>query len=415
MRIAVANVHFAPDSFGGATVVAEEMARGLRGRGHEVFIFTTTVDSRLDEHRLHRYERWGVPVTAIRVPDRPTPEQEYASAPVAEQFDRFLAAVRPDVVHLHALQTLGVGVAEVAQARGVPVVVTLHDAWWLCERQFMIRETGEYCGQQAIDDAVCATCVPDPAAHLQRQRRSLAILNRCAAVLTPSSFWRDLMVASGVRADVAHVNSNGVSRPSPGWQRSQHTGPARIGYIGGLSPVKGYPQLVAALRGIRRSDYELHVVDSYSNLGITTMSARDWEVPGLVRMIAGYTPDTIDQFFDGIDALVFPSQWKESYGLTVREAALRGVWPIMADGGGTAEHFVDGRNATVYSRSGGVAALEAALHDYLDEYTRFTPDPQVTELIPTHEQQVLELEGVLASVAVSVAEPPLEAAQSASG
>lgn len=399
MKILIANVHFSPDSFGGATVIAEETARRLRERGHDIVVFTTTADYRMADHQLFRYESGGIPVVAIKVPPDRTTDSEYNSQAVTDRFSQVLDAVAPDVVHLHALQALGVGLAAAAQQRGIPTVATLHDAWWLCERQFMVRQTGEYCGQMAIDPVVCATCVPDPARAARRNRHSLELLNRCARVLAPSRFWRDLLVASGVSDDIAQVNANGVRRPAPGWQRPpREPGPARIGYVGALSKVKGYPQLIEALVAMKRSDYELLVVDSFANLGGASMTNADWQVPGLVRVIPGYTADTTDEFFGGLDALVFPSQWKESYGLTVREAALRGVWPILSDGGGTAEHIHSGRNGTVYDRAGGVPALAAALDDYLDRFQELRVDPAANEGIPTYAEQVAELEQILREV-----------------
>lgn len=387
MRILIVNVHFAPDSFGGATLVAEETARRLHDRGHDVAIFTSTQDTRVAGNEFYRYEQWGIPVVALRtfhgdVYDEPT---------IKAQFGRVLDAFQPDVVHFHAVQTFGVGVVSAAQARDIPTVVTLHDAWWLCERQFMVRQNGQFCGQTAISPTVCATCVPDAAAHVIRQQTSLELLNGCDRVLAPSDFWCELMVDSGVSAERAFTNTNGVSRPRTDWQRSTRFGPARLGFVGGLNPIKGGPQLIAALQQLKRSDYELLAVDSFVNLGRHSISAVDWPVPGLVRIVPGYNHDTIDDFFDGIDVLLFPSQWRESYGLTVREAALRGVWSILPDGGGTEEHIIDGRNGTVYDRSGGQTALMTAVNHYLDHYAALRPDPDLAARIPTYDQQVDDL------------------------
>lgn len=409
VKILIANCHFAPDSFGGATVVAEETATRLADMGHDVVVFTSTSDGDLETHQLFRYESAGIPVVAIKVPERRTLRSEYDDPGVTRQFRQLLDAVRPDVVHVHAIQALGVGILRAAQERGIPTVVTAHDAWWLCERQFMVRATGEFCDQSAIDARVCATCVPDPVAHQMRQQTSLELLNRCDRVLAPSAYWRDLLVASGVRADIAAVNSNGVSRPRPGWRRSPRRGPVRLGYVGALSPAKGYPQLVDALRMLQRSDYELVVVDSFSTLGFVTMSHTDWPVPGLVTIRGAYDSQTMDAFFDGVDALLFPSQWKESYGLTVREAALRGVWPILPDGGGTEDHILTGRNGTVYRRDGGAVALAGAIGDYLDRFADLAPETDVNSRIPTYDEQTDDLVGHLEAVAGPVAAPRIGA------
>ena len=46
----------------------------------------------------------------------------------------------------------------------------------------------------------------------------------------------------------------------------------------------------------------------------------------------------MDAFYAGIDVLLFMSQWKETFGLTIREALARGISVIQTDSGGTTEH-----------------------------------------------------------------------------
>lgn len=370
----IVNVHFAPESFGGATLVAEETAVRLARAGHEVVVVCATGNRALSHGEMRRYEALDLPVIAIRHSGQHTVDGEYDDPVAAQRFREILTTVRPDVVHFHAIQMLGVSLVEAAQEVGVPSVVTLHDAWWLCERQFMVRPNGAYCGQIAIDPDVCATCVDVPARSLRRQQRSLRILSNCARVLTPSAFWRDLMVASGVPSDRTFVNANGVSRPAPGWHREPRTGPVRMGFIGGLHPVKGYHQVVAALKSLPRTDYELKVVDATARIGGSSFDRTNWDLPGLVTVVPGYDRSSIDEFFGGIDVLLFPSQWKESYGLTVREALLRGVWPIVTDGGGTVEHVRDGVTGTIIPLDGDYRSLAAAIEAVLDSPERFRPE-----------------------------------------
>lgn len=399
MKVMIVNVHFAPESFGGATLVAEETAVRLADAGHEVVVVCATGNRALSHGEMRRYEALEVPVIAIRHSGEHTIEGEYDDPVAAARFRQILNTVRPDVVHFHAIQMLGVSLVEAAQQAGIPTVVTLHDAWWLCERQFMVRPDGRYCGQIAIDPDVCSTCVDVPSRSLQRQQRSLRILSDCSRVLTPSSFWRDLMVASGVPAARTFVNANGVSRPAPGWQRSTYRGPVRMGFIGGLHPVKGYHQVIAALKSLPRTDYELKVVDATARIGGSSFDFSNWDVPGLVTVIPGYDRSSIDEFFGGIDVLLFPSQWKESYGLTVREALLRGVWPIVTDGGGTVEHVRDGVTGTVIPLDGKHESLATAIAAVLDSPESFRPHlgPDDDGIV-TLDEQAIDLETHLREV-----------------
>ena len=57
--------------------------------------------------------------------------------------------------------------------------------------------------------------------------------------------------------------------------------------------------------------------------------------------------DNIDDFFNSIDVLLFPTQWKESFGLTVREAIIRNVWVITTNAGGPVEDVIEGVNGNI--------------------------------------------------------------------
>ena len=241
--------------------------------------------------------------------------------------------------------------------------------------------------------------MPDAAEHLERQQHSLRILSACDRVLVPSKFWEGVMVGSGVPAGIVHVNANGVSRPAAGWERPVRVGPVRLGFVGGVNDVKGYRQIIAALQHLTRSDYELKVVDAFANLGAVGFTQDDWPVPGYVNIVPGYDRDGLDEFFGSVDVLLFPSQWKESYGLTVREAMLRGVWPIVTDGGGTVENIIPGRNGTVVPLDGGHLELAEAIGKVLDHPEDFVPDLGVDEAgILTLDDQARDLENHLHEV-----------------
>ena len=397
MRILIVNVHFEPESFGGATIVAEETAEHLAAQGHEVFVMTGIMEPRLAGGRLHRYEARGLPVIAIGRPAAHSPAEEYHQPELAARMREVLAVVRPDVVHFHAIQSLGVEMVKVTQEVGIPTIVTLHDAWWFCERQFMVRADGTWCGQTAIDASVCATCVPDPHAHERRQQESRAILNRCDRVLAPSEYWAGVMGGSGVDRRIIGVNRNGVHHPAPDFRRTPYQGVIRFGYVGGDTPIKGVRQVRDALDQLPRSDYELHIVDAFLNLGIRTLHIRDWQYPGLIRVVPGYTRAGMDSFFDGIDVLLFPSQWRESYGLTVREAVLRGVWVIATDGGGTADDLRDGVNATLIGMDDTVG-LRNAMRDIMDRPADFRDRARPVRTIPTFRDQAVELADIYDSL-----------------
>ena len=399
LRVLAANIYFWPQSYGGATVVAEEMARHLHARPDtEVYVFTSSERDGDPRDTLVRYEHGDTAVIAAKLPELDS-ILEFDNPSIGEVFDEVLEAVQPDVVHLHSIQGLGAALASACAARQIPYVVTLHDAWWLCPRQFMVREDGHYCFQTTIDLKVCRSCVPGNKHLRQRMDILLGALHGADCLLSPSESHRKLYLANGLPPDRVLINQNGIRPP----QRPRSRRPAdiiRFGYVGGEAPIKGFPLIKRAFEGIPQSNYRLSVVDQTLNLGYASMSVANWQVAGQVEVVPAYTQETVDDFFDTIDVLLFPSQWKESFGLTVREALARDVWVIATEGGGPGEAIVDGVNGNLLPLDGRHEALQAAITAILETPDRFAAycSPLKHQIL-SFEQQAEELRDILWDVA----------------
>ena len=139
-----------------------------------------------------------------------------------------------------------------------------------------------------------------------------------------------------------------------------------FGFVGGPGAIKGSEQIIRAFNEIDRTDYTLHVVDAAGNVGSSWVDPDYWNIPGAVKFIPPYRQDVMDDFFAGIDVLLFPSQWKESFGLTVREALVRHIWVISTDSGVVAEDLEDGVNASVIPFGSGVSELRHCIEQALD-------------------------------------------------
>ena len=405
LRVLAVNVFYWPQSFGGATIVAEELARRLHRRADtEVFLFASQGQLTDPPHILLRYadptDDGDMPVIGVRMPHNG--HDAVLSFDNPEMLDRFhevLRAVEPDVVHFHCVQGISSSILQACSDIGVPFVVTVHDAWWLCQRQFMVRGDGKYCWQTRIDLRMCEACIPE-AVHLRQRFGMLQQrLSGAARLLFPSEFHRSLYVANGAVPDRALLNRNGVRLPQrPRAPRA--AGPLRFGYVGGNEQVKGIHLVKKAFEALDRDDYELHLVDNTLNLGFRSMQVDGWKLEGRLRVVPAYQQDTMDAFFEGIDVLLFPSQWKESFGLTVREALLRDVWVIATDGGGTVEDIVDGVNGTVIPLNAEPKHLLTAVRALLDR-----PDGLADyrnphkERIVTYDAQAEALHAVLCEVA----------------
>lgn len=404
LRILSVNVFFWPRSFGGATIVAEEVARLLNARADaEVYVFTSHQTQREGDYGLRRYDQDGMPIISVALPGAPDDIGAFDNPAVATQFSEVLRAVEPDVVHIHSIQGIGTTILQSCRERSVPYVVTVHDAWWLCVRQFMVRADGRYCFQKKIDLNLCRACVPEAPFLAQRLDLLLTRLREAALVLSPSRAHASLYAANGIDPDRLRVQSNGIRMPSkPRPPRPPGDRLVRFGYVGGTPAVKGFALVRKAFEDLPQANWRLTLIDNTLSLGFASIETSSWQIRGEIVVRPAYRQDEMDDFFAGIDVLLFPSQWLESFGLTVREALARDVWVIATDCGGPVEDMADGVNGTIVPMDGRHEKLRDAIAALLDDPDRLAGyhNPHKDQL-RTFAMQAEELFGLFSGVAAA--------------
>ncbi len=374
------NVFYHPQSFGGATIVAEQLNKLLADEeAYEIYAVTTLpMKSWLPSYSVIRYEYGKVTVFGVAVPS------EDAAAHENPRFDAvvkdIIELVQPDIAHIHCIQSMGVGMVDICRKAGVKTLVTLHDAWWICPNQFMLDENEVFREQWNTED--------------ERSKTIARALSKIDMLLAPSKYFAELHERTLGR-DVL-VNKNGVTRPL-GQISKRKKDVIRFGYVGGKTKIKGVHLILEAFRKHRFPNTELVVVDNLLNLGARSFFDSDFDGVERFRIEPAYSQDTIDHFFSEIDVLLFPTQWKESFGLTVREAVLRDVWVIATDAGGVSEDIIDGENGTIIPFDSGVEELSRAIAEVCERYQAMD-DGAVIELPKSHIRTFAEQKDELAGL-----------------
>lgn len=400
MRIAQVITLFLPEFVGGATLVCARVAHGLRARGHDVAVFCGRPGVEASPSGVHEWEVDGMPVTGVDAASGyvSLDTRAYRHAEITAHFARFLDRRRPDVVHLHSIQALGVTLLDAAAARGIPIVVTAHDWWWQCVRLFLVDPDGFVCAPR-VDSARCHCA---PGFDLVGRRRELdRALGLAARVLAPSRFLADALIANGVAAERVEVCPNGVELPPARVRR--RPGPVRFGYFGGPdNRLKGLPTLRAAVSELDVGGFALQL------FGVPPADAR---VPlalfDRVTCAPAFAPVALGDVLAGLDCLVVPSLMRESYSLVTREALAAGVPVIASDCGGPQEIVRHRVNGLVFATgdAGDLAAqmrrlvLEPLLRLRLAAGAAATP-------VPTLASQLDQLERVYGEVHRSATDAP---------
>jgi len=122
-RLLVVNVNFAPASYGGATIVAENMASAIANeQGWQVLVVTSFYDSSIVPYSMKRYAIRGVDVIAVCIPRHGLSfEQGYTNSEFDAVMARVLDSYRPDIAHIHCVQTMGASFMSELAKRKIPM------------------------------------------------------------------------------------------------------------------------------------------------------------------------------------------------------------------------------------------------------------------------------------------------------
>ena len=354
MRLLVLTLGFPPHHEGGYEVNCAEFCQRMQARGHEVMVLTRRhprlggADARpapVDVRReLQPWMRDGR-LWAPSPPERLVVERANHAA-----LRRALADHRPDVVSVWHAGGLSLGLLAALAERQVPMVLNVCDDWpsyapvldaW--SRQWSTRPRLARLARRTVG---VPTSVPD-----------LGAAARCTWV---SRFTRDRAVDFGPWTfPVGGVVYGALDlslfprRPEvPPWR-------GRLLYAGRLDPRKGVETLVRALPSMPDVSLEIIGPDAGGE------RARLRELAYILGAGDRVTFDTVarDELaarYAAADAVVFPSEWEEPFGLVPLEAMAVGTPVVATARGGSAEFLVDGRNCTTFA-AGDPADLAAAV------------------------------------------------------
>jgi glycosyltransferase involved in cell wall biosynthesis len=291
---------------------------------------------------------------------------------LARPLGEALAGFRPDVVHFHGVDRIGVEAIALARrlAPGARIVMSLHDYQPICAADgLMLTPAGRRCAGASPDG--CRRCLPEQPAERFAMRRAwlLAVLRGVDLFAAPSAFLRDRYLDWGLEPGLVTVVPNAVpDRPTgaPPFALATAEGPPdRFGFFGAVAERKGVLTLLAAARRLA-ADSGAATVTLHGDLGHADGAFRDRFRAALAAAdpVAGwagpYDRAEVAARMATVDWVVVPSLWWEGAPLVILEA-FRAGRPVICSGvGGMAELVRDGVDG-LHAPAGDVAALAATL------------------------------------------------------
>lgn len=384
---------------GGSDVYLLELEKLLRRFGHEVIPFAA-------RHPQNLPTEWNsfFPPAADFEHAGPRDLFQYIySFPARAAVARLLAAKEVDLAHLHIYYGKLTGsILGPLRAKGIPVVQTLHEYKILCPT-YQLLDHGEICqacGGKAFWQAVRKRCNRGSMARSFLSAVESYVSRACGNVsgidhfIAVSDFVRNKVIELGLPAEKVTTVHHFID--TRGTQPNLLPGEYFL-YFGRIEPGKGIFTLIDAFRPMR--DQRLLIVGGGSALPEVE---RIIEQEGLdhIKTIGFKRGVELENLIRGSICTIAPSQWYETFGLTLVETFALGRPVVVSSIGGMTEIVSDGvdgllslpgdadalREKILWMASHRQAATEMGIMGRKKVEERFSPDIHYQKILSVYQK-----------------------------
>lgn len=319
------------DPVGGAEVYARALTRELRARGHVVGTFGTSEERAADSELEH----------VVRRP-RYDPRVLTLDPAVRAGLETCIGRLRPELVHLHNVFSLGLDVVAYLVATGIPLVQTVHDANLICANSWCVWGDGTVCsggiGTKCFQHD-CQRNYPfdgEQAFHGLLAHRVL--VDGVDVTLCGSRFLAGRMTEHG-RRDVRHLPYfvEPIALP-PATARAEQ----ELVYFGRLTPEKGVDSMLDALALVRERAPGVHLTVASGGSVPRPLAARAGLLGSAVTMLGDVPRAELGRLHAAATACMLPSIWCENAPLTALECLASGLPMLASRIGGIPELVEEG-------------------------------------------------------------------------
>ena len=340
-----------PLSHAGTEIYTADLAQALIGRGIDVTVAIPATAKTSEALSKGQLQPFVVPIE--RAPKgRFGNKLRYATfrGPLWQDELRLLIQrISPDVIHIQHAIGFGPTLFEWLEKFGLPLVITLPDYWLLCPG--ILRDCDGnvvQCAKLCCADVQWARFgfagrLATAIAHRRRIKRFVARARPHLAAISRKT--QLIFESEGYPKELIHLHPWGIDvRPLRDSVRQVSEDPAhtRIGFIGSMRAHKGCHVLAEAFVRSRPIAASLHFYGGGDEAYIQTLK-QQFEGPDIL-FHGRFDHGSAAEILAGLDVVVIPSIWEESYCLVAQEALAARKIVIASNTGGLADRIVHGVN-----------------------------------------------------------------------
>jgi GT2 family glycosyltransferase/glycosyltransferase involved in cell wall biosynthesis/Flp pilus assembly protein TadD/predicted O-methyltransferase YrrM len=366
--------NFLPHNVAGVENYTFNLAKELTTLGVNVSVFYPLVSPGWRVNTIVKGSYRGITTYTLAV-DQPDVIASLSHAEKENVFRDFITSNRFDLVHIHHTHFgLPISLVHVAKHAGIPVILTLHDFWFICLQTHLYRydnhtvcsgpETVEKCCSCFFGKQLSTMTQAEQEVYrnilITRQQSVHSVLMASDLITSPSRFVADTYAKYGYGENRIVVSPLGII-PITARER-QKTKSITFGYIGTIHEIKDIYGLVDAFSSThgnaRLLIYGAGTQDRIEYLKKSIKDAR-------IEYRGAYSAEQLTDILARMDLIIVPSLI-ESYCLTVREALAAGIPVIASRAGGIPEIVIHGENGILFN-PGDRRELQNAIQRMIDD------------------------------------------------
>jgi glycosyltransferase involved in cell wall biosynthesis len=426
----------------GAEIYAYNLSLEL-SKKHQIFIFSRLCNLKYKDYSVTKEIINGITVYLINhnFSNCESFQMLYEDPVIDQKFEEILEEVKPDVVHVHHLVFLSIGIIKKIKEKGIPVVFTLHDYWLICPRWHVLKKNSKVCEKFAFGkfDQECLDCLNEllnikketkkiynfikktlPGFILvwfkrmyfsltgvfyngndinklqERASRIRELMKSIDIFLAPSEFIRKRYIEFGIPKEKIKLSRYGLNTSLFNELQKKKNNKLRFAFLGTLLPAKGVDVLIKSFNRIKDQNAKLMIYGALkSYLGF------EYYLPYLkkirknknITFMGGFDNRQIASVFQNIDVLIVPSIWPENSPLVIQEAFLAKIPVIASRIGGIPELIQDGINGLLFNPAD-AQELHGKIQDIIDHHELIEKFKKNIPDVKTIEDNVAELEQI---------------------
>lgn len=355
-------VHKPPaHAIAGTEIYTYSLARKFWERGHEVRVLYPHFDNSQPQGSVEEYTHDSLNVTQFNLHKIPDMTYRFRNDEAASDFKRYLERLDTDIVHFHNLFGLSAAALQTCSSLGLPTVMTMHDAWLLCEQVHFLRADGSFCvkGPETVEK--CVQCFMErqpanaPSQNADRLHEMFAMrrqylqnaLGWIDTMIVPTQFFKDLMHKNEYMHPNISVIPFGLHSFTPHpWQPKK--GLLRFAYLGNINYTKGLDILIQAMNLLDEKNIQLDIYGGIQDPVYFENTMNQKHKDHIILYRGPYIIDNLPAILAMTDVAIIPSR-SESYSFTVRECLHAKVPVIASNVGGIPEVIEEGVNGFLFS------------------------------------------------------------------